>query len=42
MLHNSNFDFNDALIPKAAEFWYELAVDRLGLKLWNDLLNRFE
>ena len=34
MLHNSNFDFNDALIPKAAEFWYELAVDRLGLKLW--------
>lgn len=34
MLHNSNFDFNDELIPKAAEFWYELALDRLGLKLW--------
>jgi len=33
MLHNSNFDFNDELIPKAAEFWYELAIDRLGLKL---------
>lgn len=33
MLHNSNFDFNDELIPKAAYFWYELALDRLGLKL---------
>ena len=33
MLHNSNFDFNDKLIPKAAEFWYELALDRLGVKI---------
>ena len=21
MIHNSNFNFNDKLIPKAAEFW---------------------
>ena len=29
MIHNSNFNFNDKLIPKAAEFWTELALDRL-------------
>ena len=31
MLHNSNFNFNDKLIPKAAEYWYKLAFDRLGV-----------
>lgn len=29
MLHQSNFDFNDDLIAIGAEFWWEIAKDRL-------------
>eukprot|EP01017_Pseudomicrothorax_dubius_P031224 TRINITY_DN3965_c0_g1_i2.p1 TRINITY_DN3965_c0_g1~~TRINITY_DN3965_c0_g1_i2.p1 ORF type:complete len:222 (+),score=19.31 TRINITY_DN3965_c0_g1_i2:641-1306(+) len=31
MLHRSNYNFNDDLIPIASQLWFELVVDRLGL-----------
>jgi amidohydrolase len=31
MLHNSHFDFNDELIPKASEFYMKLVEDRFEL-----------